>query len=298
MLFFINLWIPISYFDIDVKGPARLVSNPLYFMIALLLSTVFFAIFEASKYKATIGKIWVEAYTVTAENKPINFCRAVVRFAICQLASVVFLTLLIRGHIVYASACGSIIALFELAPMFFNKERRTFSDYITCTYVYLANKESLPTKEAAGLFRRFFAFLIDATIVLNLAVITLLSHLYAMAYLFSYLFPFIVILIFYFILFETSNYHASIGKKLLNLEVERNTGVPPWFIISLWRLLVYSISFGINFFILATAMAVPFEKVLCVMGIFNIIWYLPILFTENKACVHDLLSGTRVVRIK
>lgn len=129
--------------------------------------------------------------------------------------------------------------------------------------------------KAAGIWRRFFAHILDNFIIGLL--IAVLCFIIALASLnpitFTLTFPVILILLMfpfsYYVIFESSKKQASLGKRFMEIKVVNCDGSKPSISRIMLRTLLYMIP------------------------LLAVFWYLPI-FTK-KSTVYDLLTRTRVV---
>lgn len=95
----------------------------------------------------------------------------------------------------------------------------------------------------------------------------------------------------YFVYFEQSHYQATLGKKLLRLKVVELDDYRMSFGRSVVRCLFSAlpvVAYNIFKFYMGASIS------LVVFVVLLMIWLLPIFFTKEKVCLHDLLSKTRV----
>lgn len=111
-----------------------------------------------------------------------------------------------------------------------------------------------------------------------------------------------LITLFYYVLFESSKYQATLGKKLFNLYVSdlcdhKLTFGRALFRYILWILptlpIVYVQITSKNMTDYTTRLSNDWFLML-IWSVFIIIWIIPIFFTKEKTTLYDMLSSTRV----
>lgn len=102
----------------------------------------------------------------------------------------------------------------------------------------------------------------------------------------------------YFALFESSKFSATPGKIVFKMRVLTKDNVKLKFWRSCFRfwllqvpLFTYMIS-GTNYFVISS------QYVSVITITLGLIWFLPIYFTKDRKCMHDILSGTKVVKVE
>lgn len=179
-------------------------------------------------------------------------------------------------------------------------------------------------KTPASLIKRFLASLIDIVILLVQAI--LLSFILSNRW--NQLVIQLVLVALYFATFEGSSWHATPGKKVFALMIEKRDGQPLCFGRALFRwscpiifyplsiILIGAILLGITWFlayfggdvnkfvrfieliILTNPVCLIIFCIILVVVIVTpaLLLVLPTLFTEDKVLLHDWISNTRVVQ--
>ena len=176
----------------------------------------------------------------------------------------------------------------------------------------------------ASRFKRFLAVIIDSLIFMifvSLPLRTLLGILFhkdllsyiseIYTYQHDYVFDICnqCLWLIYFVFFESSKHQATPGKKLFNLLVVTKDGKQLTIFKALYRYTMYLLP-AIPIFILflvyperygnidlvnaSIETFFIFTAVYIIIIVMSLIWYLPIFFTKERKCVHDMISSTRV----
>jgi uncharacterized RDD family membrane protein YckC len=108
----------------------------------------------------------------------------------------------------------------------------------------------------------------------------------------------------YYAFFESLKYQATPGKVLLKLNVVTNDHHKLSFSQACLRYVLLAVPFmpimiGFIYSIneLEIVAAIIISGSFVVSFILYLIWFLPIYFTKERKCMHDILSGTKVVKV-
>ncbi|MBP9792172.1 MAG: RDD family protein [Rickettsiales bacterium] len=102
-----------------------------------------------------------------------------------------------------------------------------------------------------------------------------------------------IVLMIYFAFFESSKHSATPGKMIFKIRVltKDNHKLKFWqSCVRFWLLQVPFIPYTISGYFL-----IPYQ--LIITTILVLIWFGPVYFTKERKCVHDILSGTKVVKV-
>lgn len=143
-----------------------------------------------------------------------------------------------------------------------------------------------PTVIYAGRLERFFAYLLD-TLILLIAAMFLIRGFGAGGGMMLITF---VGEAAYYTLFSASNWQASPGQRLLSIRVVRLDGKAIDYSAALQRFILYALPRLPMYSSLFSA-----DTAQSLTGIFTIFWFAPILFTFDRAGMHDTLSKMRLV---
>ena len=136
--------------------------------------------------------------------------------------------------------------------------------------------------KAAGIWRRFFAYVLDnfimVLIVAALFFVITISSLHQVTFTLTFLAIIISLTLpfSYYVIFESSKKQASFGKRLMGIKVVNDNGSKPSIARIMLRTLLYVIPF-----------------LLYMIPLIAVFWYLPLF--SKKSTVYDSLSRTRVV---
>jgi len=172
----------------------------------------------------------------------------------------------------------------------------------------------------AGFWIRGLAGSIDCIFFIILAVLCFLFSNNLLGY---YIYNFIGLL--YYVVLESSKYQGSLGKIIIGLKVINLGGAKISFSKAVIRYIAFMLpaipfawvsTLSYNPELIAASQSyyqnpqaqmnspvlvsygIKYMASLLFLVIFSFIWYLPIAFTKQKTGLHDLLSKTRVIRVK
>ena len=103
----------------------------------------------------------------------------------------------------------------------------------------------------------------------------------------------LVIGMIYFALFESSKYSATHGKMLFKMQVVKKEGNKITFVQSCYRYCVLILPMFFYAFLDVLPLKILFSGVTILL---LLVWYLPVYFTKDRNCLHDIITGTRVVK--
>lgn len=106
-----------------------------------------------------------------------------------------------------------------------------------------------------------------------------------------------LIMALYYAFFESSKHRATPGKIVFRMCVSTKTGDKLTFLWSLYRyfiwmfpgILQHSVK-DLDIYSLYKNIAITIQVIL------GLVWLLPIYFTKNRLCLHDIITETRVVK--
>lgn len=205
----------------------------------------------------------------------------------------------------------NLVATNDFVILFFEYDKKV--DRLKFIYTFIGSSLVfyMMTMPASKL-KRFLAFFIDCLIISFIATVVLKIMKTPRD-------PFIIalvnysIVIIYFILQESSKKQATVGKMLFGLYVVKFDGEKISLLKSLFRTLAYSIPIlpymiftcylemysieaiekSLSTFVINTGFEVILVVLICL--VLKFIWVLPIFFTKQVRCMHDIITSTFVI---
>ena len=315
--------------------------SPLWLGISsFVIYLLYFAFFESSKYQATPGKMLMGLYVTTANHGKLTFFRACDRYLVFAVPAILmsgifylpyFTKLTITDDVIalISYATGLVLSVIWFLPIYFTKERKCMYDMFSGTRVYA---KQITNPKLASRFKRFVAYVVDSIILyvfVSIPLIQVFKKIYNLElhnltgfdfglltranmmqyqeYLLSSFVSTLIIIMLYFVFFESSKYQATPGKMLLKLYVSTKDDKRLTFVRACLRFWLYEIPtipfVALIWFVpgLRGPESVEMYLSLIVVGVIYVftfilylIWFLPIYFTKERKCMYDMMSGTRV----
>lgn len=99
----------------------------------------------------------------------------------------------------------------------------------------------------------------------------------------------------YYALFESSKFSATPGKMVFKMRVLTKDNIKLKFGRSCFRFWLLQCP-AILYMISSTGyVTIPYLLIITI--VLALIWFLPIYFTKERECMHDILSGAKVVKV-
>ena len=298
--------------------PMSLLMETVGFKVALILGIIlgalYYVLFETSKYRGTLGKLWLGIELVDTDGNTVSWWVSFGRLYLPAIPAIIFSFLWAMSlmsfdtkTVIFGYILVALFFLCSYLTVFFNKERKTLWDIIFGTCVR-AKKLSAESRSEYPIMRRFIAFLIDIAIVFMLAVAVL--NLMDVRDEFQSVLTLIILVGLYFVPLEASKYRGTLGKLWLGVELVNTDSNTVFWWVSLGRIVIPIIC-GVALFIAPILL----QDILRDFGIRIRYWdpevlsgmlvvlpfcasHLTVLFSKKRKTLWDMMFDTCVIRVR
>lgn len=280
--------------------------------LAVPLYYLYYVLFEASRHRGTLGKIWLGIELVDSSGSSVSwwvsFWRVFLPTVPGNILALLWLTGLVSLSLKSAIISVILIMLFVFCSdmtVFFTSRRRTLWDILFGTCVRLVRvEESLELGFEYSTPRRIIAGIIDMVFVFVLLFATFMfTILTEFTSLFLSLSIFAIFVLLYYVLFELI-FRGTLGKLLLGVRLVDKSGFSVSWWVSSGRFLVPVILWVfvllVEYYLWNDDQSIA--GILLVSNFSNLVStfllgsYLTVFFSRTRRTLWDMLFGTYVIR--